>query len=188
MDVNWENDYAYPFPVFHSPLYSFDKSHPDCNPPPTELVWWWFGVCLRPLWGTNYIKSGLKHWRFHIWTRHCTPFCTCTDLFRVQHTHSCTHTLALHSSPFLRSYTIPDSFYSSPFPLFFRHLAVSLPLHITDSSIYLPCFPSLSFQCLPFSRFIFCSLHSSTLPLSLCQVLYWALIGSLEVVETLSSD
>lgn len=49
---------------------------------------------------------------------------------------------------------------------------LSLPLHITDSSIYLPSFPSLSFQCLPFSRFIFCSLHSSTLPLSLCQVLY----------------
>lgn len=68
-----------------------------------------------------------------------------------------------HHHPFIALYLpiiyYPDTFYSSPFPVFYRHLVVSLPLHITDS-IYLSSL--LPFSVLPMSLFL-CVLYTPPL-------------------------
>lgn len=150
---------------------------PWLEPPPTELVWRWFGVCLHPLWGANSVKSGLKHWRFHIWARRCTPFCTCTDRFMsstplqlsnlcVAHTYLYTHPRPpfISFSPIIYySWLLFISFPSVPLPPccvatspYHRliHLSSLLPLSV------LPMPPFLSLYFL-FSTLI----HSPSLPL-----------------------
>ncbi len=166
-----------------------------------------------PTWDITKLRIGINL----VFRQHKTavlaPCSTSTDLYRSStllqhisktvmnthtHTHTHTHTYTLFfcrtihlSLSTFQSSTISDTFYSSPFPLFHLYLPVSFPLCIIGSihpSCLLPLNCSLPFYHFLLSCFSLCSLHSFSLSVSLCQVLYWALIGSLEEVETLSSD